>query len=292
MLSKTLNLQPVERIGTADRACFEGDYLAARRPVVLRDLAADWPALRNWTPASLSERFGGIRVPVYDASFASPGGSYMSSIDRMPFSAFLEAIFEGERDLRMFLYNIASELPELADDVRLPALPLRFSRRFLFTFFGCRGAVTPMHYDIDMGHVFYTAVHGRREISLYPRSESTCLYRHPFTVRSYIDLAAPDWEAFPALSLAQGYRVMLEPGETLFIPSGYWHEFRYADAGYGISLRTPSERWPERLEGLANLAITSPIDRLCNRLAPRRWFDWKTRQARRRVRALGLQEAH
>ncbi|NNM01194.1 MAG: cupin-like domain-containing protein, partial [Gammaproteobacteria bacterium] len=141
-MAKTLNLREIERISVADPVSFERDYLATRTPVVLRDLAAGWPALSEWTPTSLAERFGAMQVPVYDASFASPGGSYMSSIDRMPFREFLEAIFEGERDLRMFLFNIASQVPDLADDVRLPDLPLRFSRRFLFTFFGCRGAVT------------------------------------------------------------------------------------------------------------------------------------------------------
>ncbi|MBT8447626.1 MAG: hypothetical protein KJO38_10770, partial [Gammaproteobacteria bacterium] len=65
--------------------------------------------------------------------------------------------------------------------------------------------------------------------------------------------------------------------------------FRYVDAGYGISMRTPSERWSERLAGLVNLAVTSPIDRLCNRLAARRWFDWKARQASRRAGRLGFE---
>jgi hypothetical protein len=70
------------------------------------------------------------------------------------------------------------------------------------------------------------------------------------------------------------------------MPSGWWHEFHYLDAGMGVSLRAPSPRRHERLKGLGNLLLTSPVDRLANRCAPERWYRWKSRRAARNGDAL------
>jgi hypothetical protein len=229
------------------------------------------------------DNFGDRPVKVYDASFATPGQNYMSNIQVLSLREFLLEIFSASRDLRMFLYNIARELPTLLRDVRFPRLADNFSRRFVFMFFGCRGSVTPIHYDIDYSHVFYTSVVGRRRIILFPETQSSRLYRHPFTVRSYVDVDRPDFNRFPQLASTSGYAVTLNPGETLFMPSGYWHQVTYEDPGYGISLRCPSERFTSRLRGYYRLTVTSPIDRMLNKLSPLAWFQWKERWADRRA---------
>jgi hypothetical protein len=251
----------------------------ARSPVVVTDLASDWPALQRWTPEQLSERYGERRVRVYDASFGAPGRQYMGSIDSMRFADFLHETQTRGRDLRMFLYNLSRQIPELLDDVQLPEVGLRFSRQFVFSFFGCRGSTTPLHYDIDMGDVLHTVIRGRRRIRLFAPGDAAVLYRHPFTVRSYVDLDSPDLARFPALEKARGYEVVLEPGETLYMPCGWWHEFHYLEAGMGVSLRASSPRWRDRVAGWRNLLFASPADRIANRIAPQRWYRWKTRRA-------------
>ncbi|MEM7218430.1 MAG: cupin-like domain-containing protein [Pseudomonadota bacterium] len=278
--------QPVDFLSLASESAAVDAAIAARQPVVLTDLAADWPALSEWTPDNLSSRYGDKRVRVYDASFGEPGANYMGSVDAMSFAEFLQATLGEGRDLRMFLYNISHHVPELLDDVILPDIGLRFSRRFVFTFFGCQGAVTPLHYDIDMGHVFYTAIHGRRRIRLFAPDQAAALYQHPFTVRAYANLERPDYGRHPALKWARGFEVVLQPGQTLFLPAGYWHEFHYLDAGFGVSLRASSPAMSDRLRGAANLLLLSPLDRIANKVAANGWFDFKERSAQRRAQAL------
>lgn len=278
-ISPELTWQQLPLVSSAGTALREA--IAARNAVVVTDLAADWPAMERWTPQQLSARFGDRTVRVYDASFGEPGRDYMSSIDSMSFSAFLNETQSQGRDLRMFLYNLSSQIPELLEDVVIPDVGLRFSPRFVFSFFGCRGSTTPLHYDIDMGDVLHTVIRGRRRVRLFPPEASPALYRHPFTVRSYVDLDASDPERHPALAAARGYEVVLEPGQTLYMPSGWWHEFHYLEAGMGVSLRAPSPRWAERAQGLLNLLVNSPIDRLANLAAPQGWYQWKSRRADR-----------
>jgi hypothetical protein len=267
--------------GTGDdglRAAIE-----ARRPCVLKDFAEGWRALDAWTPERLAERFGDRPVRVYDASFGTPGRGYMGSIDTMRFDAFVAATLGEGRDLRMFLYNLAHQIPELVDDLVLPEVGLRFSRNFVFSFFGCRGSTTPLHFDIDMGCVVHTVISGRRRIRLFAPEDADALYRHPCTVRSYVSLDEPDLDRYPAFALAEGHEVTLGPGESLFMPPGWWHEFHYLEAGMGVSLRAPSPRMADRIAGAANLLVTSPVDRVANIVAPRAWYVWKCRRAETRA---------
>ena len=282
MTPRGLSWPPLAAVPYADGRPLR-EAIDARRPLVIDDLAASWPAMERWTPEHLTRRYGARQVRVYDASFGSPGPGYMGSVATMNFADFLEQTQRQGRDLRMFLYNLSRQIPDLLDDVVVPDVGLNFSRRFIFSFFGCRGSTTALHYDIDMGDVLHTVIRGRRRIRLFGPEASTALYRHPFTVRSYVDLDTPDLARFPALASAQGFEVVLEPGQTLYMPSGWWHEFHYLDAGIGVSLRAPSPRLTERASGMLNLLLASPLDRIANRVAPQRWHDWKGRRAQQRA---------
>ena len=136
-----------------------------------------------------------------------------------------------------------------------------------------------MHFDIDMSHVFHTAMYGKKTVYLFPYEQGKNLHRYPFTCRSYVDVERPDFQQYPGLKVAQGYKVELEPGETLYIPSGYWHHFVYDEPGYSVSLRCTNSAWQGKLLGFYNLLVMSPIDRLMNIISPQGWFGWKERQA-------------
>jgi len=283
-----MKLRPVPVLDSLSREAFQRDYMGPRRPVALRDLAADWPAVSKWTPAFWKQVHGDKEVPVYDASFAKPGGKYMSSVSRMPLRDYVEEVVSSERDLRMFLYNIMAKAPELYDDVELPDLADGFSKRFVFMFFGCKGSVTPIHVDIDMSHVFHTQIRGLKRCILFGPDQNERLYRHPYTVRSYIDPLRPDFETYPRLSDAEGWEIVLKQGETLFIPSGWWHHMVYEEGGWAISLRCAAQELSARLKGVGNVLVMNLIDRAMNKAAPQAWFERKRRLAHARAeRAAG-----
>ncbi len=197
----------------------------------------------------------------------------------MSFSDYLDQVLHTSQDLRMFLYNIRKEIPELVDDIEFPDLVDGISKNFVFMFFGCKHSVTQMHFDIDMSHVFHTSFYGKKTVTLFPYEEGQNLHRFPFTCRSYVDVHNPDFERYPGLKKARGYQVQLNPGETLFIPSGYWHHFFYDEASYSVSLRRSPSDLRSKALGLYNFLIMQSIDRSMNRFMPATWFDWKQQQA-------------
>jgi hypothetical protein len=274
-----LDLQPVEMVSSIQQQEFEESYFKPLRPLVIKDLAKSWPASTKWTPDFFKEQYGDKQVKVYDSSFVSAGKNYMSKSKSISFRDYIDTVVTKQQDLRMFLYNIKSEIPELVDDIIFPSILKGISRNFVFMFFGCKGSVTQMHFDIDMSHVLHTTLYGKKTVYLFPYEQGKNLHGYPFTCRSYVDIERPDFEQFPGLKDVEGYKVVLERGETLYIPSGYWHHFVYDEPSYAISLRCPSQTWTGKIHGAFNLLILSPIDRLMNKISPQGWFNWKQQQA-------------
>ncbi len=275
----TIQLANVDRVSNISRKDFSDCYFTPLQPLIIEDIAKSWPALKKWTPDFFKQQHGDHLVKVYNESFVEAGDSYMAQVRSIPLREFIDAVMTTTQDLRMFLYNIKSGIPELVNDIVYPDLVDGLSKQFVFMFFGCKDSVTQMHFDIDMSHVFHTAIFGRKTITLFPFEDGENLHRYPFTCRSYLDVHQPNFEAYPGLKHAQGYRVILEPGETLYIPAGYWHHFVYEEASCAISLRCPNQTWQGKLQGLYNLIIMSSLDRLMNKVSPQGWFNWKKKQA-------------
>lgn len=274
-----LEFSPIDKVSLIDRKDFSDTYFKPLQPLVIQDLAKSWPALKKWTPDFFKEQHGSKQVKVYNEGFVVPGKNYMSMLKTISLKEYIREVTTTTQDLRMFLYNIKSEIPELVDDIVFPSLVDGLSKKFVFMFFGCKGSVTQMHFDIDMSHVFHTAIYGEKTIYLFPYEQGKNLHNYPFTCRSYVDVERPDFERFPGLKGVQGFKVVLKAGETLYIPSGYWHHVVYDEASCAISLRCTSQTWLGKLQGFYNLIIMSSIDRLMNKISPQGWFDWKEQQA-------------
>ena len=278
-MGNRLDLSEVEKIDAIDHKSFSENYYKPLKPLVIKGLSNSWSARQKWTPEFFKEQYGDKQVKVYDASFVSAGKNYMSNAKTISLREYVEQVMTTSQDLRMFLYNIKSEIPDLVDDIVFPSLIKNISKSFVFMFFGCKKSVTQMHFDIDMSHVFHTVIRGKRTIYLFPFKQSKNLHRYPFTCRSYVDVEQPDFEKYPGLKKAKGYKVQLDEGETLYIPSGYWHHFVYDEAGYSVSLRCPNSTLFGRLQGAYNLLIMQVVDRLLNKFSPQLWFNWKEQQA-------------
>ena len=274
-----LNLLPIPRVQSITPSDFQTSYMDPLRPVIVEDMASSCPALAKWTPQFFAEKYGDLPVKVYNAGFAAPGNGYMASLKQMPFKEYLSLMLTSTLDLRMFAFNIFWHAPELREDIIFPALANEFSKKILFMFFGCKNSATPMHYDPDLAHLFHTVMYGRKRVVLFHNDQSTNLYRNPFTTRSYIDVDHPDFRKFPRLKNVIGYQEILEPGETVFIPSGFWHYMVYEEGGYSICTRRRHPSLARRLRGYRNLFLDFPIDKSMNKLFPDFWFEWKTKRA-------------
>ncbi|HMR44550.1 MAG TPA: cupin-like domain-containing protein, partial [Saprospiraceae bacterium] len=215
-------------------------------------------------------------------NYSKPGKGYMTPDKRIPLREYLETIEAGPTDLRLFLFNIIRHAPELRNDYKVPTIMEGFYKEFPFMFFGGQGSKVALHYDIDLSHVFLSQFYGRKRVVLFPPEMSRKLYHHPFTVASYIDVNNPDYSKYPALRGAWGYECTLNPGDTIFMPSGHWHYIEYPDAGFSMNQRA-NESYVRRAKGLVNIARHFVVDKGMNKIMGEDWRKMKEDIAKKRA---------
>lgn len=261
----SFNLSAVDVVETITAEEFNKLYLKPRRPVVIKGLTNNWPARQKWTPEYLKEVIGNKTVPLYDNSKADPSKSINSAATEMPFDAYIDLIRSQPTELRIFFFNIFKHAPQLLNDIVLPKdLMGGFIESMPAMFFGGSNSVTFLHYDIDLPHIFHTHFGGRKHVILFENKWKDRLYCLPnatYALEDY-DVSDPDTERFPALNGVEGQEVILEHGDSLFMPTGYWHWMKYIDGSYSLSLRAWDQSISRKAASIYNLAVKGGLDSL------------------------------
>jgi hypothetical protein len=261
---------------------FEKNYVQLQKPVILRGLWKQYPAYNKWTYDFFKQTMGDIEVGLYSSSQADPSETLSVPTTKMKFSDYLQLIKKEPTDLRLFLFPVFKHKPELLNDFDYPAITKGYIK-LPFMFFGPKNAITRMHQDIDMSNVFLTQFEGKKRVVLFAPDQSDLLYKLPFNVHSTVDIDKPDYELYPALKYAKGMTGILEFGDTLFMPAGYWHHIEYVEGGYGLSVRTLPPTLLLKLQGAYNLTIQRKLDDLLRKLFSDKWFELKKSIAHKRA---------
>lgn len=286
-----LTLNPIEKRSGLNRETFATEYLHPHQPVVFTDLMDNWTAKTNWTIDKLKKNYGHLEIPVVSPNYSKPGKGYMEPEMYMSLGEYLTLLERGPMPYRIFLWNIFKHVPKMCEDFQIPTIMDGFFKDFPMMFFGGKGAITPMHYDIDMSHVFLNQIHGRKRVVMFSPEQSAFLYHLPYSVASYVDINKPDYEKYPALTKAHGWETILEPGETIFMPSGYWHYIEYTDGGYSIALRA-NESYIRRAKGAIEIAKHYVVDKSMNKIFGSRWREMKEFMAFKRAEHVLHEEEH
>ena len=223
-------------------ACeFLVEFYARSRPVVLEGVLDAWPALARWTPEYLAATCGDCLVDVMDGRHE--GGHHEDYVKGRPRSVrvrdYVDMVRSAGPTNRFYLVatNHFLQRPEVAvlwDDIgRLPGC-LDESRRVQggSFWFGPAGTVTPLHHDTL--NILFAQVAGRKAFTLFPPAQTHLLY-NDLNVFSEVDVEQPDLERFPRYARATPLTVILEPGQTLFLPVGWWHHVRALDVSISVS---------------------------------------------------------
>jgi ribosomal protein L16 Arg81 hydroxylase len=105
-----------------------------------------------------------------------------------------------------------------------------------FLWFGPKGAISPLHGD--RLNVFMTQVIGRKRVKLISSEALHLVYNFENFAGffSEVDVEKPDLERYPRFAEPEIIDVVLEPGEALLIPVGWWHHVRSLDVSISVSL--------------------------------------------------------
>lgn len=212
-------------------ADFYGEYVVPRRPVVLRGVARDWPAVRKWTPAYLKERVGHRVVPLQG-----------NDVAELRVGEFLDALANGGAKALPYMRNVFIHvlLPELSADVRQPAWiqpnwlevePFASLVRsgwpewvsWCELFVSGAGTRFPfVHVDTNMTHAWAVQVHGQKRYFAWTPSPDFA----PTECRGqYLEI----------LFDSEPYSGVVEPGDGVFIPAGWPHTAQSVTTSISVS---------------------------------------------------------
>src|SRR4029077_15374094 len=118
---------------------------------------------------------------------------------------------------------------------------------------GKAGTVTPVHRDVP--HNLHVHLTGRKRWMLFAPSQSSRMYPRGVLsgMPSFSQVAPeqPDHDRHPRFRGVTALGGVVDPGEALFIPRGWWHHTRTLDDAVSMNFW-----WGGRLVYLASLAST------------------------------------
>ena len=238
------HLTVVERRSGLSAEEFLERYYAVGRPVILTDEMAAWPALARWTPDYLKAAIGARPIEFQGGRTGNQRFERDKDVHRReaPFDVFIDQILRpgAGNDAYLTAYNSernADALSVLHDD-------LGFLDKFLdrqvmaphgMMWIGPAGTFTSLHHDLTNNLI--AQIVGRKRIKLAPAAEVGKLYndQHVFSAISDLEDPALDLARHPRLAGLRLYDVVLEPGEMLFVPFGWWHQVRSLDFSVTIT---------------------------------------------------------
>lgn len=275
-----MKLTTIDTFDIISAADFQQHYYKPGKPVVIKNLSHNWPAFQKWNWDYFIDIVGSKEVGVYN-NIKSDAYTPVNKADGyMKFGEYLQQVRKGPLELRIFLFNIFQHAPQLINDFTWPdELMSGFVKKFPMLFVGVGGSITHMHYDIDMSHILHTQFAGKKCVLLFPYEERARLYHKPWEVLCIPNFAHYrekfDYENFPATRLARGYEAILEHGDTLFMPAGYWHHMEYIDSGFAMSLRALQSSMSGKINGVWRLFGMRNIDTLMKKTVPGWWYNYK-----------------
>jgi hypothetical protein len=263
------HIDVVENISRED---FQKYYMIPQRPVIIKHLYGKDAKVYDWTFDYFSKELGHIDVGVFDdeSEKKQDDRSYKKAPKTMKFGDYLELIQEKPTTKRLFLFNVFKHKKELHEHFKFPNIADKVLTFLPLAFFGGQGAITRIHRDMDNSCVFLTELAGYKRVVLFDPKYSQKLYQYPFSTHT-------------ALKDVKGIDCTIGPGDTIFMPAGWWHHIEYNTAGLGFAIRSLSPHISDRLLGFWQVGIMTHLDEFLNKLFGEKWFAWKIRNAKKRA---------
>jgi hypothetical protein len=247
----------LDRLENPDPEFFKQEYLHKNRPCIITGVADKWKAMR-WTPEFFKQSFAGadIRYEIWDGDdevndpldFQSKQTYVDTSMGE-----FIDKMLDAKEPSRKYYcaqFQLFDVLPQLRKEFGSmeefmgfpPFLPKKV-RDLLkispFLWLGPAGVLSMLHFD--RAHNIFVQIHGRKKWIHIPPEHSNYVY-YPcagFSSSLFhfspVDVEHPDLERFPLYAKAEPIETIVEPGEMVFTPAGWWHYVRALDASISMN---------------------------------------------------------
>ncbi len=250
----------VDRVNSLIYDDFINKYLKPCKPVIIKNATENWQAHQVWDFDFFKKIYSNCQVTI-------DGKIYN-------FLEFIDLVLNETNNNNPAPYlreiNIPINFPELMvylqPDIQY-TLPNRLTNKLLprvlerswgmrkgmvELLIGGKGSGFPfLHYDLFKSHGFVTQIRGDKEFLLYSPLDSEYLYpkNSQKDVSSIKNIEYPDLHQFPLFSKAKQIRVLVREGESIFIPSGWWHTTKIITPSVAVLVNfINSDKWSDFID--------------------------------------------
>ncbi len=225
-----------------DREEFMFEYYLLNRAVIFKGLLSDSPGVRSWSVEMFAEKFGDIEVEV---SWNRKANSIDHELDRdayrtkMLLSKFVALIHERAPTNEFYIRRLQlgnGALASLFDDLprNVPFLTIDPDSPELYNFrIGPAGTITHLHHDND--NTLLGQFVGRKKLRLVPSVQLPRMSNFIGEFSSFNLSDADTLEYVRSEAKADVHEYILEPGDAVFLPVGWWHYLEALDNSVSVS---------------------------------------------------------
>lgn len=266
------NITPLESIDSSDAIAFQKNYLMNEKPVILKGMGKDWPAIKRWSAGFFKNTYGHVKVPVcyyktkqqerYKNQVKIPLREYIYLAENNNYSdSNAELPYLGG-----WIYH--KEFPELLDDIdmTLPCFPDNWLYKLppsisippTNLLIGYQHVSSPLHTDSFFVNSVLTMIVGEKKARMVSPS-------HTFAVSNGQDLFNSEIANQVLEQGADIFEGTISAGDAFYIPPGWWHNV--INCGFTIAvqnLHVDTYRFPlfeQQMRGFV-LPILSKIEDL------------------------------
>lgn len=224
--------QNIDTIDTPAFSEFIQNYYSKHKPVLLKNGINHWKALETWTPQHFADKYGDRIVQIQsnrssDPNFEVESPKFRKDVSMADFVNMMSTTDDSNdfyitgnntqknrnimRDAFQDLGDFGEGYRQLTDD----------PTHNTYFWMGPKGIFTPLHHDLTNNML--VQIYGKKKVTLIPAAQVQWLYnnRHVFC-----DVDFPknvNYEQFPDMKHVTPFEILIEPGDALFIPIGWWH---------------------------------------------------------------------
>ncbi len=215
----------VERRSNLSYDDFIQEYASLGKPVIITDVMKNLKIFTKWNFDFFKLECGSIKVKVKEDN------TYTHSL--MTVSDYINYMSKRESNQRIYIANwYISDYPELLKDYEAPiyfsdwskGLPNKLLQKYELgnpdLFIGHQDTSIGLHKDQYDASAWIGMIYGRKRIILFTPDQEEFLYD------GKVNVFNPDLEKFPLYAKTKPVEVVLEAGEAIYIPSGWWHHVK------------------------------------------------------------------
>ncbi|WP_322652070.1 cupin-like domain-containing protein [Nostoc sp. ChiVER01] len=242
MLTVSSEIERVHQITSED---FIAKYVNKSKPVIISGIIPKWDCFSKWSLQYFQSIAPNLNI------YAKHFQNGQIKVENFPIHEYANILEEYEKTKNQTEMDILppyshdtplfSLIPALVKDVQtfpLDYLPKWYAYkwwRYCQFFIGSSNSLTPLHFDCLLTNNLFFQIVGRKQFTLLLSEESQYCYRYNWRWFK-VDPEKPDLEQYPLFKNAKSIKVIVNPGEILYMPPGTLHHVRSRDMSISFNI--------------------------------------------------------